>query len=93
MAVYVDKLVSYFRGAQYDKADIIGILMPSRPEYVALILAFSKIGMIGVPMNIHLRKNILMRSINALHCRGIVISENLVPCKSPKVLQLEIICN
>lgn len=85
MDKYINKLVYYLRANEYDKADVIGIFVTSRPEFIAIILALSKLGAIGVPLNTNLKKNVLMRCINVARCRAIVVSENLIPCKSPYV--------
>lgn len=52
--------------------------MSNRPDYIALILAFSKIGSIACLINTNLKQKMLLKRIEGIKCKALVVSKDLV---------------
>lgn len=55
--------------------------MSNRPDYVALILAFSKLGTIACLLNTHLKQKMLLKRIEGIKCKALIVSRDLMPSK------------
>lgn len=52
--------------------------METRPEFVCLWLGLAKVGLVTALINNNLRKEVLVHSINAANCKGIIVGTELV---------------
>lgn len=81
MITLIDKLALYFHKQEFDKGDVAGLLMTNRPDYIAVVLAFSKLGSITGLLNTHLKHKMLLTRIKKFKCKVVVISNDLLPGK------------
>lgn len=75
----VDKLALYFHKNEFDKGDVVGIFMTNRPDYIALILAFSRLGTVACLLNTHLKRKMLLKRVQSINCKALVVSRDLLP--------------
>jgi solute carrier family 27 fatty acid transporter 1/4 len=52
----------------FRKGDVVGLLMENRPEFVAIWLGLSKVGIVTALINYNLKQKSLVHSINVAHC-------------------------
>jgi fatty-acyl-CoA synthase len=65
------------------KGDVVALLMPNRPEYLAIWLGIIRIGGIAALLNTNLTGPALAHCINAVAPRHVIIdAENIVACTS-----------
>ncbi|KAG7208410.1 hypothetical protein KM043_014642 [Ampulex compressa] len=69
---YSNKIATLFKTHGYRKGDAVALLMENRPEFVAIWLGLSKIGVITPLINTNLRKSILLHSINVANCQALI---------------------
>lgn len=60
----------------YEKGDVIALMVTNRPEYIMLLIGLSKLGVIVALLNTNLKENSLLHSINISKCKGIIVSED-----------------
>ena len=76
---YTNKVANYFNESGYRKGDVVAIFMENRPEYIALWLGLSKIGVVAALINYNLRNQPLAHSISAADAKGIIFAGELSP--------------
>lgn len=72
-----NKIANYFSSLGYVKGDSVALFMTNRPEYVAVILGLSKIGVIPALINYNLTQDSLAHSIEVSKCRGVICGAEL----------------
>ncbi len=65
------------RAMGFGKGDVIALLMPNRPEYVAIWLGVAKIGGITALLNTNLPGVSLAHCVNSVGARAIIVDETL----------------
>lgn len=63
--------------------------MENRPEFVAIWLGLSKIGIVIPLINHNLRKQSLLHSITIGNCTALIYCESLMECKLKIILIFE----
>lgn len=74
---YSNRMGRYFRTRPFSHFDSIAVFMENRPEYIATWLGLSKAGFVGALINTNLRRDVLLHSINAAGCKGIIFGSEL----------------
>lgn len=69
-----NKISKIFQSHGYKKGDVIALLLENRPEFVAIWLGLSKLGIVTSLININLRKTSLLHSINVANCQALIYS-------------------
>lgn len=59
------------------KGDVVGLLMPNRPEYLAIWLGITRIGGVVALLNTNLAGQSLARSIQAVSAKHLIVAEEL----------------
>lgn len=72
-----NKVASVFKNHGYRKGDAVSLLMENRPEYVAIWLGLSKLGILTALINTNLKKSSLLHSITISRCQALIYSSNL----------------
>lgn len=78
MLTLVDNLAYYFHKKEFDKGDVVGVFMTNRPDYIALILAFSRLGTVACLLNTHLKKQMLLKRVEGINCKALIVSRDLL---------------
>ncbi|KAK2587571.1 hypothetical protein KPH14_003699 [Odynerus spinipes] len=74
---FSNKIATTFKTHGYRKGDVIALLMENRPEYVAIWLGLSKLGIVTSLINTNLRKSSLLHSIDIAKCQALIYSSDL----------------
>lgn len=72
-----NKIATVFKTHGYRKGDAVALLLENRPEYVAIWLGLSKLGVIVPLLNTNLRKASLLHSVNVANCQALIYGEDL----------------
>lgn len=75
-----NKVAYVFKSHGYRKGDVVALLMENRPEYVAVWLGLSKLGVTIPLINTNLRKTSLLHCINVARCQALIFSDELSEC-------------
>ncbi|XP_033321914.2 fatty acid transport protein 1 isoform X1 [Megalopta genalis] len=86
---YSNKIAAIFKNHGYRRGDLVGLLLENRPEYVAIWLGLSKLGIIVPLININLRKTSLLHSINIAECQALIYGADFVDVVSEVVGSLD----
>src|SRR5262245_3744668 len=71
------------------KGDVVGLLMPNRPEYVAIWLGLSSVGVAVALLNTHLTGRPLAHAIEIVHPAHIIVADSLANSLAPANLGAE----
>ncbi|XP_058799157.1 long-chain fatty acid transport protein 4 [Phymastichus coffea] len=74
---YSNKVASVFKAHGYKKGDTVALLLENRPEYVAIWLGLSKLGIITPLINTNLRKSSLLHSVTVAECQALIYGADL----------------
>ncbi|CAL8071952.1 unnamed protein product [Orchesella dallaii] len=85
---YANRIANYFSKEGYKKGDKIAFIMENRPEYVAIWLGLSKIGVITSLININLRQESLKHALEILPHKGIIYEEKTASDALKEVMAL-----
>ena len=69
-----NRIANHFRNAGFQHRDCVALFMENSPEYLAVVLGLSKIGVTAALINYNLRHETLIHCIKISDCRGIVFS-------------------
>ncbi|XP_067217259.1 long-chain fatty acid transport protein 4 isoform X2 [Linepithema humile] len=69
---FSNKIATIFKSHGYKKGDAIALLLENRPEFVAIWLGLSKLGVITPLINTNLRKTTLLHSISIANCQALI---------------------
>lgn len=72
MEEYSLRISAIFSRDSYKHGDVVALLSGNRPEYVAIWLGLSRIGVITALINTNLRRQTLLHSVNISNCRGLI---------------------
>lgn len=61
----------------FKKGDVVGLLMENRPEFVAIWLGMSKVGIVSALINYNQRLVSLLHSIKVANCAGLIYGSEL----------------
>ncbi|XP_076298622.1 fatty acid transport protein 1 isoform X2 [Lasioglossum baleicum] len=86
---YSNKIAAIFKNHGYRRGDLVGLFLENRPEYVAIWLGLSKLGIIVPLININLRKAALLHSINIAECQALIYGADFVDVVSEVVDSLD----
>lgn len=75
---YSNKVGAHFKDKGFGKSDCVALLMANRPEYVAIWLGLSKIGVVTALINTNLRRETLLHSIKVANAKAIIVGTELV---------------
>jgi solute carrier family 27 fatty acid transporter 1/4 len=76
-----NRIANVFHQHGYKHGDKVGLLMENRPEFVAIWLGLSKLGVVVPLINHNLKKQSLLHSITISDCSAIIFGESLTDCK------------
>jgi solute carrier family 27 fatty acid transporter 1/4 len=76
-----NRIANVFLQHGFKHGDKVGLLMENRPEFVAIWLGLSKIGIIIPLINHNLKKQSLLHSITIAECKAFIFGESLTECK------------
>jgi fatty-acyl-CoA synthase len=68
----------WMRDRGYGKGDVIALLMPNRPEYLAVWLGFGKVGGVTALLNTNLPGAALAHCIRTVAARAVIVDASLV---------------
>lgn len=71
-----NRIANAFHSHGYKKGDTVGLLLENRPEYVAIWLGLSKLGVITPLINNNLRQASLLHSITVANCNALIYGES-----------------
>nr|XP_039273171.1 long-chain fatty acid transport protein 4-like [Styela clava] len=74
---YSNAIAHHFSGLGLKRGDNVAIFVSSRPEFVALWLGLSKIGVVSALINFNLRGDALAHCINIAEAKAVIIDEGL----------------
>ncbi|XP_012262719.1 long-chain fatty acid transport protein 4-like [Athalia rosae] len=74
---YSNKIATVFKTHGYRKGDAVALLLENRPEFVAIWLGLSKLGVIVPLINTNLKKTSLLHSINVANCQALIYGADL----------------
>ena len=81
MEKYSNKVANLFaKKYNLKKGDCVALFLENKPEYVALWLGLSKIGVISALINSNLKKAPLVHSINVVQPKCVVYDATLEAC-------------
>lgn len=69
---YSNKIASVFQKAGYKKGDAVALMMPNRPEYVAIWLGLGKLGVVTALINTNLRLQSLIHCLRIADVKSII---------------------
>ena len=72
-----NRIANHFRNAGFQHRDCVALFMENSPEFLAVLLGLSKIGVTAALINHNLRHEALIHCIKISDCRGIVFSASL----------------
>ncbi|XP_061399604.1 long-chain fatty acid transport protein 4-like [Musca vetustissima] len=75
---YSNKIGGYFKDKGLRKGDCVALLMEGRPEYPAIWLGLSKIGVVTALINSNLRRDTLIHSLKVANSKAIIVGTELV---------------
>lgn len=75
---YSNSVANFFYKKGLRRGDNVAVFVTSRPEFVALWLGLSKIGVVSALINFNLRDDALAHCINIAKARAVITSGNLV---------------
>ncbi|XP_004524668.1 long-chain fatty acid transport protein 1 [Ceratitis capitata] len=73
---FSNRIAATFHKHGYRRGDVIGLLLENRPEYVAIWLGLSKLGVITALINTNLKGPTLRHSINVAKCSALIYGED-----------------
>lgn len=79
---YSNKIATVFSTYGYHKGDVVGMLLENRPEFVAIWLGLSKLGVIIPLLNTNLRKASLLHSIKVSKCQALIYGVDFIDAVS-----------
>lgn len=74
---FSNKIASYFKSKGFTRGDTVALLMETRPEYPAIWLGLSKIGVVTALVNSNLRKDPLTHSIKVADSKAVLVGAEL----------------
>ncbi|XP_015592624.1 long-chain fatty acid transport protein 1 [Cephus cinctus] len=74
---YSNRIASVFQNAGYVKGDVVGLMMPNRPEFVATWLGLGKLGVVTALVNTNLRMQPLIHCFNITKVKSIIYASEL----------------
>ena len=69
---YSNKIASIFQKAGYVKGDAVALMMPNRPEFVAIWLGLGKLGVVTALINTNLRLQSLIHCLRIAEVKSII---------------------
>ncbi|XP_024939555.1 long-chain fatty acid transport protein 4 isoform X2 [Cephus cinctus] len=74
---FSNKVANVFKSHGYRKGDVVGLFLENRPEFVAIWLGLSKLGVIIPLINTNLVKSSLLHGINISKCQAVIYGTDL----------------
>lgn len=74
-----DRVAAGMQGLGVGKGDMVGILMPNRPEFLAAWFGLAKTGAVEVPVNTAHRGYLLTYMLDQSDCKAVVVDVTLLP--------------
>lgn len=78
---FSNRIANLFHEHGYKRGDTVGLLLENRPEYVAIWLGLSKLGVIVPLINNNLRQDSLLHSITVANCNALIYGDAYVDGK------------
>ncbi|GAB0099531.1 long-chain fatty acid transport protein 4 [Sergentomyia squamirostris] len=75
---FSNRITSIFHAHGYKHGDVVGLLLENRPEFVAIWLGLSRLGVIVPLINHNLRQTSLLHSITVAKCNALIFGESLL---------------
>ncbi|XP_030766632.1 long-chain fatty acid transport protein 4-like isoform X1 [Sitophilus oryzae] len=74
--LFSNQIANYFASKGYVKHDTVSLLLENRPEYIAIWLGLSKIGVITALINTNLTSNLLIHSLKVASSKGFIFGSD-----------------
>lgn len=74
---YSNKIANIFRSHGYKKGDVVALFLENKPEFVAIWLGLSKIGVVVPLINTNLRLTTLVHSITVAKTQAVIFGTEL----------------
>lgn len=78
---FKNRIANVFYQQGFKHGDKVGLLMENRPEFVAMWLGLSKLGIVIPLINHNLKKQSLLHSLTIANCNGLIFGDSLKDCK------------
>ncbi len=69
---HVNRYANWLTGQGLVRGDVVALMMDNRPEFLMIVMAFSRVGIYGALLNTSLRDQALAHAIGVAGCRGII---------------------
>lgn len=76
-----NRVANVFHQHGFKHGDKVALLMENRPEFVAIWLGLSQLGVVIPLINHNLKKQSLLHSITIADCSGLIFGESLKECR------------
>lgn len=76
-----NRVANVFYQHGYKHGDKVGLLMENRPEFAAIWLGLSKMGIVVPLINHNLKKQSLLHSVTIANCNALIFGESLTDCE------------
>lgn len=73
-----NQYANYFHSIGFAEGDVVALMMENRPEYMAAVAGFAKLGVITSLVHIGLRGEVLAYAINVVEARAIIVGHELL---------------
>ncbi len=87
---WVNQIAHFFLSKGLQKGDVAAVFIENRPELLATVMAFAKIGVTSALVNTAQTGKVLTHSINLVKPRVIVVGQELQPALQDVLADLEI---
>jgi fatty-acyl-CoA synthase len=74
-----NRYARWARSAGLVKGDVVGLLMPNRPEYLAIWLGLARAGLITALINTNVTSASLAHSVNIAVAKALIVDASLLP--------------
>lgn len=81
---YSNKVANVFKSHGYRKGDAVALFMENKPEFIAIWLGLSKLGVIVPLINTNLKSTSLLHSFTVATCQAVIFGSELHECKFKK---------
>ncbi|XP_065331791.1 long-chain fatty acid transport protein 4-like [Cloeon dipterum] len=72
------KVTNCFHKRGFKQGDVVALVSTNRPEYVAIWVGLSRLGVVTALVNTSLRKKALQHSLNIVRSKAVIVSNDLV---------------
>ncbi|XP_055705412.1 long-chain fatty acid transport protein 4-like [Phlebotomus papatasi] len=75
---FSNRVANVFHSHGYKHGDVVGLLLENRPEFIAIWMGLSRLGVIVPLINHNLRQASLLHSVTVAKCNALIFGESLI---------------